>query len=105
MNIEVTQPIIESIFYKNSPLHNGAAIICDNYIVATRVVLPVGNDRKIPLKYGLRHRAALSITEKTDALALVVSEETGKISYIKNGEFVLYNDISELTEIMKEDII
>ncbi|MBM1106280.1 diadenylate cyclase [Aurantibacter crassamenti] len=105
MNIEVTQPIIESIFYKNSPLHDGAAIIADNFIVATRVVLPVGNDRNIPLKYGLRHRAALSISEKTDALALVVSEETGKISYVKNGGFVDYKDIDELTEIMKEDLI
>jgi len=105
MNIEVTQPIIQSIFYKNSPLHDGAAIIVGNYIVATRVVLPVGNDRKIPLKYGLRHRAALSISEKTDALALVVSEETGKISYIKNGDFVSFKDIAELQEIMKEDLI
>lgn len=105
MNIEVTQPIIESIFYKNSPLHDGAAIISDNYIVATRVVLPVGNDRNIPLKYGLRHRAALSITEKTDALALVVSEETGNISYAKGGEFVYFKDISELSEIMKEDLV
>lgn len=105
MNIEVTQPIIESIFYKNSPLHDGAAIICDNYIVATRVILPVGNDRKIPLKYGLRHRAALSISEKTDALALVVSEETGKISYIKNGDFVTFKDITELSEIMQEDLV
>ncbi|MEO9894537.1 diadenylate cyclase [Aurantibacter sp.] len=105
MNIEVTQPIIESIFYKNSPLHDGAAIIEDNYIVATRVVLPVGNDRKIPLKYGLRHRAALSITEKTDAIALVVSEETGKISYVKNGEFVNYKDMTNLMEIIKEDVV
>lgn len=105
MNIEVTQPIIESIFYKNSPLHDGAAIISDNYIVATRVVLPVGNDRRIPLKYGLRHRAALSISEKTDALALVVSEETGKISYAKSGEFVSFKDISELSEIMREDLV
>ncbi|MRI02136.1 TIGR00159 family protein [Kriegella sp. EG-1] len=105
MNIEVTQPIIESIFYKNSPLHDGAAIIVDNYIVATRVVLPVGNDRKIPLKYGLRHRAAISITEKTDAIALVVSEETGKISYVKNGEFINYKDMANLKEIIKEDVV
>ena len=59
MNIEINQPIIESIFYKNSPLHDGAAVIENNYIVATRVILPVSNERKIPLKYGLRHRAAL----------------------------------------------
>jgi len=104
MNIEITQPIVESIFYKNSPLHDGAAIIVDNFIVATRVVLPVGNDRKIPLKYGLRHRAALSITEKTDALALIVSEETGKISYVKNGEFVTFKDMSELSEILQNDL-
>ncbi len=105
MNIEVNYPIIESIFYKNSPLHDGAAIVRDNRVIATRVVLPVGNDRKIPLKYGLRHRAAISITEKTDALALVVSEETGKISYIKNGEFISFKDMTELSEKMQEDLV
>jgi len=105
MNIEVTQPIIESIFYKNSPLHDGAALIENNYIVATRVILPVSNERNIPLRFGLRHRAAVGITEKTDALALVVSEETGLISYIKNGEFVRYTDLTELANIIKEDLI
>ncbi len=104
MYIEITQPIIESIFYKNSPLHDGAAVIVNNYIVATRVILPVSNERNIPLRFGLRHRAAVGITEKTDALALVVSEETGAISYIKSGEFVMYKDLSELASIMKEDL-
>lgn len=105
MNIEITTPIIESIFYKNSPLHDGAAVIQDNYIVATRVILPVSNERSIPLRFGLRHRAAVGITEKTDSLALIVSEETGLISYIKNGEFILFNDLEELAGIMKEDLI
>ncbi|MEK6154648.1 diadenylate cyclase [Flavobacteriaceae bacterium 3-367] len=105
MNIEVTQPIIESIFYKNSPLHDGAAIIENNFIVATRVILPVSDERTIPLRFGLRHRAAVGITEKTDALALVVSEETGVISYIKNGEFVLFKDLAELGGILKDDLI
>jgi uncharacterized protein (TIGR00159 family) len=105
MNIEVTQPIIESIFYKNSPLHDGAAVIENNFIVATRVILPVSNERNIPLRFGLRHRAAVGITEKTDALALVVSEETGLISYIKNGEFILFKDLEELENIIKEDLI
>jgi diadenylate cyclase len=105
MNIEVTQPIIESIFYKNSPLHDGAAVIQNNFIVATRVILPVSNERTIPLRFGLRHRAAVGITEKTDALALVVSEETGTISYIKNGEFTLFKDLTELTSVIKNDLI
>jgi len=104
MNIEVTQPILESIFFKNSPLHDGAAIIEDNYIVATRVILPVSNERNIPLRFGLRHRAAVGITEKTDALGLVVSEETGQVSYIKNGEFVLFENYAELIGLLKKDL-
>ncbi|UNY99045.1 diadenylate cyclase CdaA [Zhouia spongiae] len=104
MNIEITAPILESIFFKNSPLHDGAAIIQDNYVVATRVILPVSNERNIPLRFGLRHRAAVGITEKTDALALVVSEETGQISYIKNGEFVLFKDLSELANTITRDL-
>lgn len=105
MYIEISQPIIESIFYKNSPLHDGAAIIVNNYIVATRVILPVSNERNIPLHYGLRHRAAVGITEKTDALAIIVSEETGDIAYIKNGEFIDFDDLIELSAIIKEDLI
>lgn len=105
MKILVNQPIIESIFYKNSILHDGAMIIEDNYITATRVVLPVSNDRTIPLRFGLRHRAAVGITEKTDALALVVSEETGQISYIKDGEFVMYEDREDLLEKLKADLV
>ncbi len=105
MYAEINQPIIESIFYKNSPLHDGAVIIENNYIVATRVILPVSNERTIPLRFGLRHRAAVGITEKTDAIALVVSEETGDMSYIKNGEFELFKDTMELASKMKEDLI
>ncbi|MGB5171543.1 diadenylate cyclase [Eudoraea sp.] len=105
MNVEINQPIIESIFYKNSPLHDGAAVIENNYITATRVILPVSNERTIPLRFGLRHRAAVGITERTDAIALVVSEETGSVSYIKNGEFVLFKDYSELSQLIKDDLI
>lgn len=104
MNIELNQPIVESIFYKNSPLHDGAVIIEDNKITATRVILPVSNDRTIPLRFGLRHRAAVGITEKTDALALVVSEETGQISYLKDGEFVIFEDFEELINKLREDL-
>ena len=89
MNIKVTQPIIESIFFKNSPLHDGAIIIANNIVKATRVILPVNNEKNIPQRFGLRHRAAIGITEKTDALHCCV-EETGQISYIKDGEFIMY---------------
>lgn len=104
MNIKVTQPIIESIFFKNSPLHDGAIIISDNIVKATRVILPVNNDKNIPKRFGLRHRAAIGITEKTDAIALVVSEETGHISYFKDGEFVVFEDTNELITIINTDL-
>lgn len=104
MNIKVTQPIIESIFFKNSPLHDGAIIIANNIVKATRVILPVNNDKNIPHRFGLRHRAAIGVTEKTDALALVVSEETGHISYFKDGEFVVFDDTTELISLIKEDL-
>ncbi len=104
MNIELNQPIIESIFFKNSPLHDGAIVIEGNKITATRVILPVSNDRSIPLRFGLRHRAAVGISEKTDALALVVSEETGQISFLKDGKFVMFEDTNDLTNKLKEDL-
>lgn len=104
MNIVVSQPIIESIFFKNSPLHDGAIIIEKNVVKATRVILPVNNEKNIPQRFGLRHRAAVGITEKTDAVALVVSEETGQISYLKNGEFVMFKDTVELTTKIQQDL-
>jgi len=104
MNAEVNIPLLKSIFYKNSPLHDGAIIIEDNIITATRVILPIDNNLKIPARFGLRHRAAISISMRSDAVALVVSEETGQISYIKNGEFILFDDTSKLIEIIKEDL-
>lgn len=104
MNIAVTQPIIESIFFKNSPLHDGAIVIASNIVKATRVILPLSSERNIPQRFGLRHRAAVGITEKTDALAIVVSEETGQISYIKNGEFVMFDNQVELIGMIKNDL-
>jgi uncharacterized protein (TIGR00159 family) len=105
MQIQVTQPILESIFFKNSPLHDGAALIEGNTITATRVILPITADKNVPSRFGLRHRAAIGITEKTDALALVVSEENGVISYFKNGEFIPFNDLVSLKSIIQEDLL
>ena len=104
MNIAVTQPILESIFFKNSPLHDGAVIIADNNIKATRVILPVSNEKTIPQRFGLRHRAAIGVTERTDAIAIVVSEETGQISYIKDGQFSMFENTEELKALIKEDL-
>jgi uncharacterized protein (TIGR00159 family) len=104
MHIEVNEPILKSIFFKNSTLHDGAIIIEDNIITATRVILPVDRTSKLPTRFGLRHRAAVGISLQVDALVLIVSEETGKIAYIKNGEFVLFNDTDKLVELIKEDL-
>lgn len=104
MHAEVNKPLLKSIFYKNSPLHDGAIIIEDNIITATRVILPVEKDIDIPARFGLRHRAAMGVTMRSDALSLVVSEETGQISYIKNGEFILFKDTQRLVDLIKEDL-
>ena len=85
MDARISDQLIENIFFKNSPLHDGAMVISHNKILAAGCILPVSKNRNIDVALGLRHRAALGITEKTDAIALVVSEETGHISYCKNG--------------------
>jgi uncharacterized protein (TIGR00159 family) len=104
MNALVNDALLQSIFYKNSPLHDGATIIRDNYVVATRVVLPVSDSTKIPARFGLRHRAGFGITEKTDAICILVSEETGEISYIRDGDFQLYKTLQELSEKLSNDL-
>lgn len=82
----LTCRMLENIFYKNSPLHDGAVIIQDNRIIAARCVLPVSEKENFPAHYGMRHRAAVGITENTDALAIAVSEQTGAISLTIHGE-------------------
>ena len=86
IHAKVSVRIIESIFYKNSPLHDGAVIISDNIITGARCVLPVTEDSNFPAHLGMRHRAAVGITENTDAVAIVVSEQTGEISVSKEGD-------------------
>ena len=86
MNATISVPMIESIFYKNSPLHDGAVIISNNKIISARCVLPVSNSDDFPEKLGMRHRAAVGITEESDAIVIIVSEETGGISYAQDGE-------------------
>ena len=103
-NIELSSQILETIFFKNSPLHDGAVIIKGNSIVASRVVLPVSDTDKIPKRLGLRHRAGIGISEKTDALAIVVSEQRGKITFIKDGEFDEDISFQKLKSQIKKDL-
>ena len=85
VNATISSRLIENIFFKNTPLHDGAVIIADHKIVAAACILPVSKDTDLPAHFGLRHRAALGISEKTDATAIVVSEETGRISVAKGS--------------------
>ena len=82
----LTDRMLENIFYKNSPMHDGAVIIKDNRIMAARCVLPVTEKENFPSNFGMRHRAAVGITETTDAIAITVSEQTGSVSLTVNGE-------------------
>jgi len=86
LDAKISDQLIQNIFYKNSPLHDGAIIISQNRIKAARCVLPVSENNNLPANLGLRHRAALGITEQSDAIAIIVSEQTGKISLCKNAE-------------------
>jgi diadenylate cyclase len=85
VDARISGQLIENIFFKNSPLHDGAIIISGNRIRAARCVLPITRNENFPVTYGLRHRAAVGITENTDAIAITVSEQTGDMAYAKNG--------------------
>ena len=85
LDAAVSARLIENIFFKNTPLHDGALVIRAGKMLAAACILPVSKDQTIPTHYGLRHRAALGLAEKTDATCIVVSEETGHISVASEG--------------------
>lgn len=103
IDAKVSVRMIESIFYKNSPLHDGAIIISNNTIVAARCVLPVTENADFPAHLGMRHRAAVGITENTDAIAIVVSEQTGEISFSKEGELKHTLTQERLKELLEKE--
>ena len=103
VNADISNPLIENIFFKNSPLHDGAMIIRNNRITAARCILPVTQKTNIPGHYGLRHRAAIGVTEVNDCIALVVSEETGNISMVVDGEISTVKP-SELKELIEKEL-
>ncbi len=100
IHANVNSRLIENIFFKNSPLHDGAMVIADNKIIAVGCILPVTHSMDIPKELGLRHRAALGISEKTDVKAIIVSEETGRISVAEKGYLRLNLTPEELEKIL-----
>lgn len=102
INADVNSRLIENIFFKNSPLHDGAMVISNNRIEAASCILPVSHNTDIPKSLGLRHRSALGLSQETDAIAIIVSEETGNISVAQNGKFQLALSGKDLEDILSK---
>lgn len=102
IDARINQRLIENIFFKNSPLHDGAMIISHKRIRSAGCILPVSHDTSIPKELGLRHRAAMGISQESDAMAIVVSEETGRISVAQDGKFRLRLSAEELEACLTE---
>ena len=100
----INQRLIENLFFKNSPLHDGAMVIAHEQIRAAGCILPVSHDLNIPKELGLRHRAALGITHESDCIAIVVSEETGGISVAIRSEFQLRLTAEKLESILTQEM-
>lgn len=100
IDARITQRLIENIFFKNSPLHDGAMIVSEGKIVAAACILPISHDLDIPKEFGLRHRAGKGITSETDALAIIVSEETGNITAAHSDQFRSHLTAEELENIL-----
>lgn len=88
INAEVSSRLLENLFFKNSPMHDGAVIIVGDKIRAARCILPVSGTTNLPAQFGLRHRAAIGMSEETDTLVIIVSEETGSISVARDGKLI-----------------
>lgn len=104
IDANINQRLIENIFFKNSPLHDGAMIISQKRIKAAGCILPVSHDLNIPKELGLRHRAAMGISQDSDAIAIVVSEETGRISIAMGGQFYLCLSAEALEQILTTEL-
>ncbi|MBP1677357.1 MAG: hypothetical protein H6Q20_1916 [Bacteroidetes bacterium] len=104
INATVSSRLIENIFFKNSPLHDGAMIITKRSIKAAACILPISKNQSIPKRLGLRHRAALGVTEHSDAIAIVVSEESGHISWAINGQLTLNVKPEQLEHFLSQEM-
>ena len=104
INADINQRLIENIFFKNSPLHDGAMVIANQRIRAAGCILPVSHSQNIPRSLGLRHRSGLGISQESDALAIIVSEETGGISIAQRGQFHLNLSGEQLEAILTQNM-
>lgn len=102
LDAEISCRLIMNIFFKNSPLHDGAMIIGDNRIIAARCTLPITDRSNLPARYGMRHKAAIGISEQSDADVVVVSEQTGRISFVRAGEITPIDSINKLKLLLGE---
>ena len=102
IDADINVRLIENIFFKNSPLHDGAMIISDHRIKSVGCILPVSHDMNVPKNFGLRHRAALGLSQVTDAVCVVVSEETGHISVVDNGSLKSKVSTSDLEHFLSD---
>lgn len=105
IDANINQRLIENIFFKNSPLHDGAMIISHKRIKAAGCILPVSHDMDIPKELGLRHRAAMGMSQDGDSVVIVVSEETGAISTAIKGQFQLRLSAEKLESILTKELI
>ncbi|MBE9586872.1 TIGR00159 family protein [Mucilaginibacter sp. JRF] len=103
MDARISKRLLESIFQKHSPLHDGAVIISENKIKSASCILPLTEKSDLPAQFGLRHRAGIGVTEANEATAIIVSEETGEISYAKQGRVKMNISFAELEKLLNKD--
>ena len=101
VDARISSRLIQNIFFKNSPLHDGAMILGGDRIVAARCTLPITAKTNLPAHYGMRHKAAIGVTEEYDAHVIVVSEETGRISYVRSANIQQISGENELISILE----
>ena len=105
VDAEIGRRLILNIFFKNSPLHDGAMVIGDNRIIAARCTLPITERTDLPAHYGMRHKAAIGISEQCDADVVVVSEETGDISFVRGGQISTIDNLNTLKLLLGENTL
>jgi diadenylate cyclase len=103
VDANISKRLIENIFFKNSPLHDGAMIISENRILAARCTLPITDRTNIPARYGMRHKAAIGVSEQYDVSVIVVSEQTGEVSFVTDGVITPVKNINTLKLLISDD--